>query len=36
MEYMGFGALLALWRYIVDIDWDFRVRRKRRRSRPRA
>jgi hypothetical protein len=27
MEYMGLGALLALWRYFFDIDWDFRVRR---------
>jgi hypothetical protein len=30
MEYMGLGALLALWRYFFDIDWDFRVRRRKR------
>jgi hypothetical protein len=32
MEYMGLGALLALWRYFFDIDWDFRVRRRKRRK----
>jgi hypothetical protein len=38
MEYMGLGALLALWRYFFDIDWDFRVRRRKRprKNRPRA
>jgi hypothetical protein len=32
MEYMGLGVLLALWRYFFDIDWDFRVRRRKRRK----
>jgi len=33
MEYMGLGALLALWRYFFDIDWDVRVKRRKRRKR---
>ena len=32
MEYMGLGAFLALWRYFFDIDWDFRVKRRKRRK----
>jgi hypothetical protein len=34
MEYMGLGLLLAVWRYFFDIDWDFRVKRRRRKHRP--
>jgi hypothetical protein len=30
MEFWGLGVLLALWRYVVEIDWNFRVRRRRR------
>src|SRR3954453_23798649 len=36
MEYMGFGVLLALWRYFFDVDWDVRVRRRKRRKNPRG
>jgi hypothetical protein len=32
MEYMGLSALLALWRYFFDIDWVFKVKRRRRRK----
>ena len=32
MEYMGLGALLALWRYFFDVDWDLRMRRRKRRK----
>jgi hypothetical protein len=33
MEIWGLGAaaMLALWRYFFDIDWDLRVKRRRRR-----
>ena len=31
MEYMGLGMLVALWRYFFDVDWDVRVRRRKRR-----
>jgi hypothetical protein len=27
---VGVGLLLALWRYFFDIDWDLRVKRRRR------
>jgi hypothetical protein len=30
MEYMGLGMLVALWRYFFDVDWDVRVRRRKR------
>jgi hypothetical protein len=39
METWGIGvaALLALWRYVLDLDWDMRLKlRKRRRGRPGA
>jgi hypothetical protein len=29
---MGLGALLALWRYFFDVDWDLRMRRRKRRK----
>ena len=29
---LGLGVILALWRYCCDIDWDLRVKRKRRRK----
>ena len=29
---LGVGALWALWRYFFDIDWDLRVKRRRRRT----
>jgi hypothetical protein len=32
LEYWGLGALLALWRYFFDIDWDVRVKRRKRRK----
>ena len=32
MEYIGLGALLALWRYFFDVDWDLRMRRRKRRK----
>jgi hypothetical protein len=32
LEYWGLGAILALWRYVFDIDWDLRVRRRTRRK----
>jgi hypothetical protein len=36
MEYMGLGMLVALWRYFFDVDWDVRVRRRKRaKKRPR-
>ena len=34
LEYWGLGALLALWRYVFDIDWDLRVKRRKRRKKP--
>jgi hypothetical protein len=30
MEYIGLGALVALWRYIFDIDWVVKVKRRKR------
>jgi hypothetical protein len=30
MEYIGLGALLALWRYFFDIDWVVKVKRRKR------
>jgi hypothetical protein len=32
LEYWGLGAILAVWRYFFDIDWDLRIKRRRRRS----
>ena len=31
LEYWGLGAILAVWRYFFDIDWDLRIKRRRRR-----
>ena len=28
MEYIGLGALVALWRYFFDIDWVVKVKRR--------
>jgi hypothetical protein len=37
LEYLGMGAALALWKYFFDIDWDLRVKlRKRRKKTDRA
>jgi len=30
MEYIGLGALVALWRYFFDIDWVVKVKRRKR------
>jgi hypothetical protein len=32
MEYMAVGALLAIWRYFFDIDWVFKLKRRKRRK----
>lgn len=34
MEFWGVGmaAAVALWRYFFDIDWDLRVKRRRKRQ----
>jgi hypothetical protein len=31
MKFWGLGAILALWRYFVGIDWDLRLTRRNRR-----
>jgi hypothetical protein len=32
MEFWGLGVILALWRYFFDIDWDLRIKRRKRRK----
>jgi hypothetical protein len=32
LEFWGLGAVVALWRYFFDIDWDLRVKRRKRRK----
>ena len=32
LEYWGVGAILALCRYFFDVDWDLKVRRRKRRK----
>lgn len=34
LEYWGLGAMLALWRYFFDVDWDLRMKRRKRRKKP--
>ena len=28
MEFFGLGLVVALWRYLREVDWDVRIRRK--------
>ena len=34
MEMWGLGLLLALWRYITQVDWDIRLKRRRQKKSP--
>jgi hypothetical protein len=34
LKYWGVGVVMAFWRYFFDIDWDFRMKRRKRRKPP--
>jgi hypothetical protein len=34
MEIWGVGAVLALWRYLANIEWNLKIRGGRRRPKP--